>query len=599
MHPTPSEQKPENLPEKTLPFVWRFVRRGWWVFLLMLFLEAGAATLSMFLSYGVKELMEGVESAQGHGNIFQAIQPALWLFVGINVGMIICERISGVLLIYVGPKTRAYIRETLFAYLQHHSQKYFMNNFAGSLAARVAEVGGGTMQIIWTLLLDLWPVLITFIAGFFLLYSASADLAGVFAVWVAVYIAAALLLSSRARGLSKEFAAARSRVSGRVVDALTNMTNIKMFSRGLYERNNIRQALDEEVRHARRTYGYMEIMRLFQAVFTFALLIGMTVFALKELIAGQLSQGEFAMVFSLMLLIIGSIGNLSRVFLNFFEHIGTVSDGLGIIIRPHEVTDKPTAKRLKVTKGEIAFKDVEFQYDDVPLFKKLNIKIPAGQKVGLVGTSGAGKSTLVNLLLRLYDLEGGKITIDGQNIADITQNSLREQIAMIPQDPMLFHRSLMENIRYGKLDATDEEVIQAAKKAFCHEFIMETPQGYDTLVGERGVKLSGGQRQRIAIARAVLKNAPILLLDEATSSLDTHSEKYIQKSLNALMKNRTVIVIAHRLSTIAHLDRILVLENGEVAEDGRPQTLIKDKSSRYGKLWAMQAGGFLPDDDAT
>ena len=586
---------PPAPPNKPLPFAWRFVRRGWWIFLLMALLTAGGATFNMFLSYGIKELMEGVENAQGQANIFQAVQPALWLFVGINLGMIACDRLTGLLLIYIGPKTRAYIRETLFDYLQHHSQKYFMNNFAGSLAARVTEVGGKTMEIIWTLLLDMWPVLITFTAGFFLLYSVSADFAGVFAVWVVVYIAMAWALSSRASGLSREYAAARSKVSGSVVDALTNMTNIKMFSRRRYERKNVRHVLDEEMHKARRTYGYMEIMRLLQGAFKIVLLVGMTTLALKELIAGQLSQGEFAMVFSLMLLIINAIGNLSRVFLNFFEHIGTVYDGLSIIIRPHEVTDKPAAKNLEVTKGEVEFKDVEFQYDDTPLFQALNVRVPAGERVGLVGASGAGKSTLVNLLLRLYDLHGGRIEIDGQNIADVTQDSLREQIAMIPQDPMLFHRSLMENIRYGKLDATDEEVIEAAKKAFCHEFIMETPAGYDTLVGERGVKLSGGQRQRIAIARAVLKNAPILLLDEATSSLDTHSEKYIQKSLNSLMKGRTVLVIAHRLSTIAHLDRILVLEGGEVVEDGKPQALIKDKNSHYGNLWAMQADGFLPD----
>ena len=602
MNQSLSDTVSTQLPSKPLPFIWHFVCSSLGVFLLIVLLEAGAATFTMLMSYGVKELMDGVakaqEQAQGQGNIFEAIQPALWLFVGVNLGALICDRLSGVLIIYIGPAKGAKIREALFVYLQHHSQKYFMNNFAGSLAARVGEVSGATMHIVWMFVLDLWPVLVTFVVSFFILYGVRPDLAGIFSLWIAVYLFVAWFLSVRARGLSKSYAAARSQVNGGIVDALTNMTVIKLFARRHYEQEKIRGVLGEEVQEARRTYIYMEIIRLFQGVATFVLLIGMTFYTLNALIQGQLSQSEFVMVFSLMILITNKITNLSRIFLNLHEQLGTVSDGLSVIVRPHEVTNKQGAQKLQVSKGEIAFEKVRFYHDEgkkEPLFADLNLNISPGQKVGLVGVSGAGKSTLVNLLLRLYDVHSGQIQIDGQNISDVTQESLRENIAMIPQEPMLFHRSLMENIRYGQLDATDDDVIAASKKAFCHEFIMETEQGYATLVGERGVKLSGGQRQRIAIARAVLKNAPILLLDEATSSLDTHSEKYIQKSLNQLMKNRTVVVVAHRLSTIAHLDRIVVLQNGEVVEDDRPATLMNDKNSYFGELWAMQADGFLPE----
>jgi ATP-binding cassette subfamily B protein len=261
---------------------------------------------------------------------------------------------------------------------------------------------------------------------------------------------------------------------------------------------------------------------------------------------------------------------------------------------PHEIVDLVSAKPLKVTQGKIEFKQVSFHYDEgTHLFKNKNIIIPAGQKVGLVGFSGSGKSTFVNLILRLFDVESGEITIDGQNIKVVTQASLRENIAMIPQDISLFHRTLMDNIRYGRIEASDLDVIEASKKAHCHEFITQLADGYQSLVGERGIKLSGGQRQRIAIARAMLKNAPILILDEATSALDSMTEKHIQDGLHLLMKNRTTIVIAHRLSTLSEMDRILVFDLGKIIEDGTHETLI-NANGHYARMWQMQAGGFLP-----
>jgi ATP-binding cassette subfamily B protein len=311
-----------------------------------------------------------------------------------------------------------------------------------------------------------------------------------------------------------------------------------------------------------------------------------------------MTVGEFSMVAGLAIMLIEAARGLSRSFLEFFEYLGNISDGVAVFVQPHEIVDKHEASVLKVDRGEIAFNDVKFIYKEgLQVFEDLDVTIESKQQVGLVGFSGSGKSTFVNLILRLFEPQSGAIEIDGQNILDVTQDSLRESVSMIPQDPQLFHRSLMENIRYGRLDASDDEVIEAAKKAHAHEFILQTEKQYDSLVGERGVKLSGGQRQRVAIARAILKNAPILILDEATSALDSVTEKKIQLGLDNLMKGRTVVVVAHRLSTISHMDRILVFDQGRIIEDGSHQQLLV-RDGHYARLWNMQAGGFLPEQEA-
>ncbi len=585
-----------DLPSSVLGFSWYFIKTAKWLLLLMALLEAGQASFTLLLSYAVKGLLDGVAAMPAGANVYDSLEPAIWVFIWFNIGMVLCSRFSGMLVVIIGPRLRARIRETLFSYMQYHSQRYFMGNFSGSLANRINEVAMSIMHGLWTTMFDFWPIVITFAVSLFLLNGASHDLAVFLSCWIFVYIAVSLLLASHARKLSREFAAARSMVSGKVVDAMTNMMNIKMFARRNFEHNYIRDALEVEVSKARSTYWYMEIMRWFQFIAAFLLLMGLLLMALGELAAGALTPGEFAMVFGLSLLIINQTRGLSRSFLEFFEYMGNVADGVGIIVKSHDVVDSNNAKQLKVSKGRVVFDKVTFSYDGHQnIFKNLNLIIKSGQKIGLVGTSGAGKSTLVSLLLRMFDLQKGAIKIDNQAVSTVTQDSLREQVAVIPQDPMLFHRSLMENIRYGRIDATDKEVIAASKKAFCHEFILQQKKGYDALVGERGVKLSGGQRQRIAIARAILKNAPILILDEATSSLDSESEKYIQKSLEALMKDRTVIVVAHRLSTIAHLDRIIVLDKGKIIEDGSHHKLLENTDGMYTRLWGLQAGGFLPE----
>jgi ATP-binding cassette subfamily B protein len=517
------------------------------------------------------------------------------LFAAFNLGIVLCSRASGTLLVILGPALRRRVRRDLFGYLQLHSQRYFLGNFAGSLANRIAEVSMSVAHTLWTVLFDFWPLAISFTVSLVLLAGVNRELTWVLGGWTVLYVGVSFALAVRCRRYAREYATARSVVSGKIVDSVSNIMNAKLFARRDFERAYLERHLDLEVERARDTFWFMEWIRWFQFLAAMALMLGIIGYAIKVWAAHQMTAGEFAMAASLALLLIEQARGLSRRFLDFFEYVGNINDGVGMIVRPHEVVDRPGAPVLAVSQGEIRFEHVDFAYAaGHAVFKDLNLVLRAGERVGLVGYSGSGKSTLVNLVLRLFEPQGGRIVIDGQDIQDVTQESLRAAIAMIPQEPMLFHRSLLENIRYGRLEASDAEVTEAAQRAHAHEFIAATEYGYASLVGERGVKLSGGQRQRIALARAILKHAPILLLDEATSSLDSVTERHIQDSFEYLMRGRTVVVIAHRLSTLAHLDRIVVFHGGRIVEDGCHAELLAH-GGHYAHMWAMQAGGFLPE----
>ena len=451
---------------------------------------------------------------------------------------------------------------------------------------------------IWTVLFDFWPLVISFTVSLILLFGVNRDLALTLAAWITVYVIISFLLAFKCRVYAREYAASRSLVSGKIVDSVTNIMNAKIFSRRDYERAYLEGFLNLEVKSARKTFWFMERIRWFQFISAMVLMLGVIGYALKIWAEHGMTVGQFAMAASLSLMLIEQARGLSRRFLEFFEYVGNINDGVSLIVSPHEVIDRDNVHPLKIHAGSIHFHGVDFSYvAGKHVFQHLNIYVGPGEKVGLVGFSGSGKSSLLNLMLRLFEPQSGSILIDDQDIQSVSQESLRANIAMIPQDPMLFHRTLMENIRYGRLESNDKEVITAAKRAHAHEFIIETEEGYDSLVGERGVKLSGGQRQRIALARAILKDAPILLLDEATSALDSVTERHIQESLNYLMQNKTVMVIAHRLSTLAHLDRILVFHEGSIVEDGNHAELLS-LEGHYARMWSMQAGGFLPDREA-
>ncbi len=595
--PTPQWDPPApRLPAAPLAFVLYFVRAYWPAVLAVALLESGQSACAILLPYAIKQIMDTVAAAQASGiDIWLRVSPALWFFAALNLGVLLFSRGSGMILVMLGPALRRRIRRQLFAYLQHHSQRYFLGNFAGSLANRIAETSMSTAQVLWTVMFDFWPLAITFSVSLYLLAEVNHSLAGVLAIWIAGYVVVSFTLALRCRRYARDYAAARSLVSGKIVDSVTNIMNSKLFARRDFEREYLEHYLNIEVKRARRTFWFMEGIRWFQFTAAAGLMIGMVYYAIGIWAAQGMTVGEFAMAASLCLLLIEQARGLSRKFLEFFEYLGNVTDGVSIIVRPHEVVDHPTAQALKISRGEIRIQGLDFAYQAArPVFTQLDLLVPPGQKVGLVGFSGSGKSTLLNLILRLFEPQGGQILLDGQDIQHVTQESLRGALAMIPQDPMLFHRTLMENVRYGRLDATDAEVVEAAQRAHAHEFIMETEDQYESLVGERGVKLSGGQRQRIALARAIIKDAKILLLDEATSSLDSVTEHYIQDSLQTLMQDKTVIVIAHRLSTLAHLDRIIVFHRGRIVEDGAHKILLA-QDGHYARMWTMQAGGFLPE----
>ncbi|MCW7540169.1 ABC transporter ATP-binding protein/permease [Aquabacterium sp. A7-Y] len=584
------------LPSTPLRFILYFVARYRWCYLAMLLLETANASCGILVPYAVNRIIKGVVGAQGQSmGLVEALQTPLLLFVGFCLGELVFGRAAGAIQIRLGPRQRQNVTRQLYHYLQHHSHGYLANNFAGALAHRISETSMGVTQTLWSLITEFWPIAIVIGVSVVLLFHAHPQLGGFAALWAAGFVGLSYVLARRCQPHAHRASAARSETTGTVVDSVANLTSAKLFARLGFEREHLDGVLRQELKAVRRSNGYSERVRWFQFSSAAALKIGVLWFALQLWGRGLIGVGDFVMAVSLCLLIINEARNLSRRFLEFFEYVGNVSNGVSTIVRPHELVDRPQAPPLQVRQGRVELRGVDFGYAaGHPVFRRLDVTIPAGQSVGLVGLSGSGKSTFVSLLLRLYDPQGGAVLIDGQDIRSTTQASLHAQLSLIPQDPTLFHRSLMENIRYGRPEASDAEVVEAARLASAHDFIARIPEGYQSMVGERGVKLSGGQRQRIAIARVILKDAPIVILDEATSSLDSITEKAIQDTLERVMHGKTVIVVAHRLSTIAHLDRILVFHQGEIVEDGSHEELLARRGAFYA-LWSKQAEGFLPE----
>ncbi len=583
-----------DLPVGTVKFILYCMTRFRGLMILMMILESGQAASNILVPYAVKAIMDGVAHATG-GPVLETLKGPLLFLAGLALAEILFSRASGAVLIIMGPRLRQRTTQNLYAYLQYHSVRYFGNHFAGGLAHRISETAMSVNHTVWSVLCDFWPIAITFGVSITLLLGVHQGLGLFVAGWVLFYVASSFWLANRCQPYAQNYAATRSLVNGKIVDAVTNILNAKLFARLDYERQYLDGFLETEVKNGRSTFWYMERVRWFQFIAAAALKLGTVYYALTLWDAGLIGVGDFTMSIGLALLIISDARNLTRRFLEFFEYVGNVANGVETIVRPHEIVDAANAEPLCISKGRIEFQNVKFGYNpQQPVLDNLNVVIEPGQRVGLVGFSGSGKSTFVGLILRNFQPQGGRILIDGIDIAAVTQDSLHEQISLIPQDPSLFHRSLRENIGYGRLNADPAEIAFAARLAHVDEFIQDMPEGYDALVGERGVKLSGGQRQRIAIARVMLKDAPVLILDEATSSLDSLTEKTIQENLDRAMGCKTVIAIAHRLSTIAHLDRILVFDKGRIVEDGTHDGLLR-RQGYYQQLWAMQAGGFLPE----
>lgn len=544
-------------------------------------------SLNVSMTYVLKELVDALALRDNE----------MWQWAGVYLAIFavstVCWRSSGYLGMHWMTNARGEAARVLYDWLSQHSSHYFANRFAGSLATKVTNAANGINHMLSKLLWDFFPTILRLVLSIAIAWLAKPILAIMLAGWaVGFLLLNGLLVRQKAR-LSKDSAESYTRLKGQMVDIITNIRVVHQFARRPREIRRVDTHVTDFQHKVIKSWSYSERILLLNNGLQIFLLASMLIFALRLLQQGVLTVGEVIMINQLTWGILDALLFIGSSMNSVMESYGEVQESLDEILLPHEVVDQEAAPALQVRRGSIRLENVEFAYEaDRPILKNFSLEIPAGQKVGLVGESGAGKSTLTQLLLRMYDLQGGAIYIDGQNIATHSLDSLRESISYVPQSSQLFHRSIRDNIAYTDTEVQNEEIILAAERARAHHFVKDLSNGYQTLVGERGVKLSGGQAQRVSIARAMLKDAPILILDEATSSLDSESERMVQDALMELIENKTVIAIAHRLSTLLAMDRILVLDQGEIVEDGSHSELLA-LNGTYARLWKHQVGGFL------
>lgn len=505
----------------------------------------------------------------------------------------VLRRLQDLCIMYLESRVMTDLFSSTFQYLMGHSYNFFISRFAGSLTHRVSKFTRAFEIIFDGILLQFFPTFLFVVGAVTVLYTRNHTLGVALGLWAVLFIVFQMYVAKLRRPVRAERAEADTRVTGALADSISNHSTTVLFSGERHERTLFGAVVDVWRKATMKSWladnAIWSGVGMFMIIIEVGLLYGATVFWSK----GLLTVGDFVLIQAYLLTTFDRLVSINRELRRFFDAFADSSEMAYILELPHDVKDSPSAQALIVREGAIAFAEVCFGFHpEKKVLKNFNLSVAGGERVALVGPSGAGKSTVTKLLLRFFDIGEGSITIDGQDISKVRQDSLRDAISFVPQEPILFHRSLMENIRYGQRAASDEEVIEAARKAHCHEFIGDLPDGYATFVGERGVKLSGGERQRVAIARAILKNSPILILDEATSSLDSESEALIQDALEVLMKGKTVVVIAHRLSTIMKMDRIVVVEGGRVVAAGTHQELL-ERGGLYQKLWSIQAGGFL------
>ncbi|HXK39346.1 MAG TPA: ABC transporter ATP-binding protein [Candidatus Paceibacterota bacterium] len=578
-------------------FYARARRYPWMAFLILL----GASLASVFEVIApifYKRFFDIIDATPALGeDTLHLLLYTLGIALVLRLGSWASWRLSLIPNVKFDAKIMADLMNDTFARIMHHSYEFFSNSFVGGLVRKVSRLER-SYEVIWQQLVHSFiPVVISTGGILIVVFNRSVVIGGVFAIWLTVFLYANYLVFRWKMKYDVRKAEADSKVTGTLSDSLTNSLSVKLFSGFSHEEGLLREAV-ERVRSLRVVnWGINEVIRATQGFLTVAIEIAVMVWAFYLYRAGTLTLGDFFLFQAYIITLANHVWGLGWVMKSVYEAVADAKEAIEIVERPYDVQDTPGASPLRVSEGRIEFRDVAFSFHETrAILKHFSLTIAPSEKVAFVGASGAGKTTVIKLILRLYDVQEGAILIDGEDISKVTQDSLRDAIALVPQEPILFHRSLRDNIRYGKREATDEEVYEAAKKAHCHEFIATLPEGYDTLVGERGIKLSGGERQRIAIARAILKDAPILVLDEATSSLDSESEHLIQDALKTLMEGKTVIAIAHRLSTIITMDRIVVMEGGRVRASGTHQELLQ-KDDLYKRLWSIQAGGFLTDAD--
>lgn len=589
---------PESLLEKPKlsSLVWETFKLNKHWAIAIIFLRSASLSADLFWplfnKYMTDELISMGQNAFSWLNLSWCIALGLvsWYIqplAGVAVGVISSRRVAAM---------RASVRQLFLKDMYKQSQQFFHDRFSGSISTSLRDISDGLSDIVYEIVFQFIPAFFLFVSLGFVMFKMHFAYILVLLVWMVFQVCLIRYTQKQSQLRSKNYADKRSELFGKIIDSISNHLSVTSFTATEHEQARIKetetQLIDRRAHAMHYHQGVTFISASIEVLFVFAGILPIYLY--------QFQKGE-ATVGDLMLILLGIYGmmkvvqNISERMLVFYEQIGTCQDALQKIAVPKQITDAADAKEIIITKAGITIDDINFAYlENRPVLQNVSFQINSGEKVGLVGYSGAGKTTFVNLLMRFYDVTKGNILIDGQDIRDVTQDSLRGNIAMIPQDTSLFHRTLFENIRIARPEASDEEIIAAAKMAGAHNFILTLVNGYDTLVGERGVKLSGGQRQRVAIARAFLKAAPILILDEATSALDSVTEKSIQDALNTVMTGRTTIVIAHRLSTLRQMDRILVFDQGRIIEQGSHEELLTH-NGKYAQMWAMQAGGFLPE----
>lgn len=584
-----------KLPKELFSFIWHFIKSyKWGVAGLCLVALLWGIQMSV-TPYFLKVILDTSEQVASTSDIVikALIWPATFYFL-ISVSPLLIFRFYEFVILKTIPALQRDIWHQMFIYVEQHSFRYFQHHYAGSIANKIADMAR-SVEIIFTMMTDIFlsHILALIIAGI-TMYKVHPIFLFTLAIWSVFFLVMSFWLSNRSRHHSVTVSEARSKIMGKVVDSLANISSVRLFCAYRYEERTLKHSLQDTMVKDQKLQWTLLKIKAIQGAAAALFTLSSIIFLVYMRAHNKVTVGDFALIVVLSQSIIDAVWRMADHVVEFNTALGTAQQALSIIEPDIDIIDREDAQPLHIDRGEIVFDKVHFSHlAHQKFFEDKNIRIEAGQKVGLVGLTGSGKTTFVNLILRHFELDAGHILIDGQDIADVTQDSLRKAISLIPQEPILFHRTIWENIQYGHFDATDEEIIEAARKAHCHDFITQLPEGYQTQVGERGIRLSGGQRQRISIARAFLKNSSILILDEATSSLDTYTEKLIQESLKKLMKDQTTLIVSHRLSTLQSMTHLLVFHEGRIVEQGDHKTLLQ-KNGHYAFLWKIQSGGYLP-----
>ncbi|MFZ1922895.1 MAG: ABC transporter ATP-binding protein [Xanthobacteraceae bacterium] len=559
-----------NYADSPLGFVYRYIRLRPVTHACILTAVLGAVACSVGTQYGVKFLVDTLATGRN-----AAVWTAFCLLGSLIAADNLLWRIASWIANYAFVGVTGDLRRDLFRHLIGHSPGYFADRLPGMLTSRVTATSNAVFTAENMLVWNVLPPCVATVAAIALVCTISLPMAGALALVAGIMVLVLFRLAAAGRPLHQDFATKAATVDGEMVDVVTNMPLVRAFGGMLREHRRFDATVDRELGARRRSLYYLEKLRIFHAVVTVLLTLCLLAWAIRLWTQGGATTGDVVLACTLSISVLSATRDLAVALVDMTQHIARLAEAVATLLIPHELRDHPEAESLVHRGASVKFENVEFRYPDgQQIFQGMKLSFRPGERVGLVGHSGGGKSTLFALLQRFYDVQAGHILIDGQDIARVTQESLREAIGVVPQDISMFHRSVMENIRYGRPEATDDEVMEAAFAARC-DFIETLPDRMRTIVGERGLKLSGGQRQRIAIARAFLKDAPLLLLDEATSALDSESEEAIRAGLGRLMKGRTVVAIAHRLSTVRNFDRIVVLQAGRVVQDGAPDFLMR------------------------